>query len=561
MFAFSVAFSPLTCPPQTTPQATTPVPVLPSDCVACPAGTYKTPLGAGSCVPCPADHYCPPASAEPRACPPSSSSLPGSGAPEACLCSDGLVLFPGNGTYKCEECHADTYYARDPATSVGICLPCQPGAGSPPGSRSERDCVCTPGFFVEPYAPNYTCSACSPGSYSAAANASICDACALGTFTGSSASAQCTACPPGSVALAAGMSACAACPASTWQDVELPGHLSTPCLPCPANSGHQLSGVYDVFQCVCDPGLYKAANQTPGAKNFVCRSCEPGFQCAAETSSAVLEVTLVISVAISDFTPALRQAFSESVAHTTGVEPERVKIVSVSEHLGRRLLSVLRRLLSSSIEVEFEITYLNVNNASAVTVPTLEQFAADAEERDLPAVQLVVESQITIYDQRTPCAAGNFCGGDELVFVCPAFAASPPGSTSVADCECSPGYYAPNVSAACSKCPPGNYCPGGRVVTPCARNSTSAPGAASPDGCYCREGHWRGCTRTNAGTFINNTGQPCAINFTAPCVMCRTNDICFNDTLLHCPDHSTSPPGSSQPSHCVCDGGFAVEYL
>jgi hypothetical protein len=218
--------------------------------------------------------------------------------------------------------------------------------------------------------------------------------------------------------------------------VDLPGHLSAPCAPCPANSGHELSGVYDVFECDCAAGLYKAANKTPGAKGFVCSSCEPGFQCAAETSSAVLEVTLVINVGISDFTPALRQAFSESVAHTSGVEPERVSIVSVTEHLGRRLLSMLRRLLSGSIEVEFEITYLNVNNASAVTVPTLEQFAADAEDRELPAVEQVVESQINIYDQRMPCEEGKFCAGGEQVFFCRLFSSSLSGALTTKLCFC-----------------------------------------------------------------------------------------------------------------------------
>ncbi len=262
-------------------------------------------------------------------------------------------------------------------------------------------------------------------------------------------------------------------------------------------------------------------------------------------------MTLVINVAIGDFTPALQQDFIESVAHTSGVEPESVEIVNVSEHLGRRLFSALRRLLSGSIEVEFEITYLSVNNASAVTVPTLEQFAADAAERELPVVQLVIESQITIYDQRTPCEAGSICGGGELVFSCRPFSSSLIGATSQADCACVPGFYSLNTTAACNKCPPGNYCPGGLVVTSCDRNSTSAPGAASPDGCHCMEGHWRWCTRTHASAFINNTGQPCAIIFTAPCFQCLANDICFNDTLLHCPDHSASPPGSSQPSHCV----------
>jgi hypothetical protein len=532
-----------------------------NDCVPCDAGTFKTLLGNEACAPCTADNFCPPGSSEPRACPMNSSSLPGSSSVEDCVCADGLVLLQSNDTYKCEECHADTYYARDPETSLGICLACQPGAGSPAGSRSERDCVCKPGFFVEPYTNTYTCSACAPGTYSAAANVSVCDACAPGTFAGSTAAVQCTACASGSVALEAGMSACVPCPASTWQNVELPGHLSAPCAPCPENAGHELTGVYDVRQCVCAPGLYKEDDETQGHQGFTCSSCEPGFKCEKDSSSAVLEVTLVINVAVSDFTPVLQQAFKESVAHTSGVDPERVRIISVTEFVRRRLLSLMRRLLSGSINVEFEITYPNINNVSAITVPTLEQFKADAEERALPPVEQLAESQIIIYEQRTPCQPGFFCVGGEQVFSCRIFSSSGLGALSEADCACVQGFYSLNTTSPCNKCPPGSYCPGGLVVKSCARNSTSAPGAGSADGCYCRDGHWRGCTRTHSGAFINNTGLPCSINFTAPCVQCRANDICFNDTLLHCPDHSTSQAGSSQRSDCVCDGGFAVEYV
>jgi hypothetical protein len=57
-------------------------------------------------------------------------------ASEACLCADGLVLFPSvlfpsNDEYKCEECHADTYYARDGSCDFCRDLPRMPGlAGS-----------------------------------------------------------------------------------------------------------------------------------------------------------------------------------------------------------------------------------------------------------------------------------------------------------------------------------------------------------------------------------------------------------------------------------------------
>ena len=95
---------------------------LPGSCVACVAGTFKTALGGEACSPCPADHYCPPASAR-RPGHVRSSSPHASASVQACLCADRLVLFSREDAYMCEECHADTFYARDITTSVGICVP------------------------------------------------------------------------------------------------------------------------------------------------------------------------------------------------------------------------------------------------------------------------------------------------------------------------------------------------------------------------------------------------------------------------------------------------------
>ena len=61
-----------------------------------------------------------------------------------------------------------------------------------------------------------------------------------------------------------------------------------------------------------------------------------------------------------------------------------------------------------------------------------------------------------------------------------------------------------------------------------------------------------GCTRTLAGVFLNNTGQQFNIVWTTQCVLCGSNDICYNDSLLHCPENSVSEPGSSLPAHCQC---------
>ena len=81
----------------------------------------------------------------------------------------------------------------------------------------------------------------------------------------------------------------------------------------------------------------------------------------------------------------------------------------------------------------------------------------------------------------------------------------------------------------------------------------------------CEPGFWRGCTRTqdsaghDAG-FVNASGQPCVLDFEQPCVQCGPHDVCVNDTLLHCPEHSLAPAGSDDARDCVCEGGYRAEY-
>jgi hypothetical protein len=100
---------------------------------------------------------------------------------------------------------------------------------------------------------------------------------------------------------------------------------------------------------------------------------------------------------------------------------------------------------------------------------------------------------------------------------------------------------------------------------PCANISTSAAGASVVEQCFCEPGFWRGCTRTkdlagrDAG-FVDAAGQPCAVQWDQPCVQCGPNDVCVNDTLLHCPDNSASPPGSDDRFDCVCNSGYRAEY-
>jgi hypothetical protein len=70
-------------------------------------------------------------------------------------------------------------------------------------------CVCDPGLFgvLEPAAGTdgvYACTACAPGSFSDAKNASVCALCAAGKFStarGAPTGDTCLACASGSVTL------------------------------------------------------------------------------------------------------------------------------------------------------------------------------------------------------------------------------------------------------------------------------------------------------------------------------------------------------------------------
>ena len=527
----------------------------------CEPGTFKDTVGADSCLPCLENNYCPSASALPRACPPNSTSPAASESVHACACEEGLVLVLSEDTYKCKPCDADTYYSRDAATSVGICVPCQAGAGSATGSRSERDCLCKPGFLVVSASAAYSCTSCGAGTFSDTSNASVCNSCAAGKSSASiaaSSSSTCQACASGSVALSPGMSACVPCPASTWQDLDMPGHLSSACTPCPDNSAHALLGVYDVFECQCTAGMYKN-NDRNGS--FSCSSCEPGYSCSAEVASVVMTLTLGLPLSVETFTSELQLDFRMAIAETAGVDVSNVFIVSISaQALSRRLLNLLRRMLSDSIAVDFAIYFESTINVTSVVVPTQTEINEELESRSLVTVVMLAEPVVTVYEQRELCPPTSFCAGGEEVSYCKPFSIAPLGATSADQCQCVPGYYSLNTTALCSKCPPGNFCPGGLAVRICPPNATSSAGAEAAEQCFCKHGHWRGCTRTRTGAFFNNSGQECNVIWTKPCVLCGANDICFNDTLLHCPENSVSEPGSSSAEHCQCLAGYAAEH-
>jgi len=70
----------------------------------------------------------------------------------------------------------------------------------------------------------------------------------------------------------------------------------------------------------------------------------------------------------------------------------------------------------------------------------------------------------------------------------------------------------------------------------------------------------RGRGPSGASVYLDNSHLACTIDYASPCRACEPDDICFNETLLHCPQHSSSPRGSDDDRDCVCDPGYAGLY-
>ena len=156
------------------------------------------------------------------------------------------------------------------------------------------------------------------------------------------------------------------------------------------------------------------------------------------------------------------------------------------------------------------------------------------------------------------CPADFYCPGGTVNYHCPEFSQSFVGSHLITNCSCKPGFVADSNGVPCTMCPRATYCPGGTEIFECSSNSSSTPGSFKIEQCICNHGLWRNCIITHNGTMENQNGS-CVIDYTDTCVECGEDVICANNTLLHCPDHSSSPRASDHHSDCVCLNGFYLE--
>ena len=133
-----------------------------------------------------------------------------------------------------------------------------------------------------------------------------------------------------------------------------------------------------------------------------------------------------------------------------------------------------------------------------------------------------------------PCPIDTFCASGKLG-LCPANAHAPALSDSILDCECYPGFYG-NGSVSCTRCPINSFCTGGFALDVCVQNAVSPVQSTSNASCYCDRGYY--------GVYNN------------PCVLCTAGFWCWTGIKNGCPANSSSRPGTSRISDCKCLDGF-----
>lgn len=552
-------------------------------CVACAPGTFNSLPHQSECTLCPEDTYLEGRSAvsldECLQCPANAHSPAGSNNRTDCLCALGYAGEPGDpcvacspGYYRedadeyiCSACPSGTYNVVAASPSAAACLLCPEGQDSAAGSDELADCVCDPGNFAVRDGLGWLCTPCAPGQYQPLSNASACDACVAGKFsTAVEAVAEdvCTGCADGHFSLGAA-STCTACASSEWQDLNDPLRHATYCEPCPANSTHELTASTSIFDCTCAIGLF--AQDTALART--CELCPPGHFCPGDNTAQACPDNHWSPGGV--FPGPCIQCAEHSVA--TGPQ--------ISSPLYCQCLAGTEGTHDADCSLclpgKFQPDFLGTTGNLAVPVtcqdcaPNFYSDAAGALECSQCAGNSSSpqgSNHVTdclcnpgFYgDAGGPCDVcerNHFCTGGSALVSCRPHSVSPPGSDEYNDCKCIPGYYSATAGAVCLRCPPGSYCPGDTAIYQCAENSNSRAGADAIEDCWCLPGMWRGCIDTPAGP-LDADGLSCVVPWAQPCVLCDSNTVCANNTLLLCPEFSTAPAGSHSPSACVCDDGY-----
>ena len=556
-----------------------------TSCRDCPSGTYMNQTGSDEETDC---VYCPDY--------PISTSDLGTTSIFECVCFPGYYNSRPEFPYVCEACPAGTYsdnfnlticaecptgkYGVQPASAhVRDCSYCPDNTDSAAGSDELVDCKCDAGFFSETGSFGHRdgienkCTECAAGSYNPTPDQTACLLCPVGTFsTAVGAIADpCVQCADGFVALSEGTTACTACGTGTYQNLTLADRHARACSSCPVNSDHSQTASVSVLDCNCAVGFRRDATGAPEPERLVCAVCDPGHFCANGVDQTLCPA--------DSHSPG--GVFSDPNCIACGANSRGVGTVRTDASFCQCVAGAEGSPGNCSLCVPGEFQALDLFAEPAVATDCVPCATGSYQPGTGSTVCLGCNgnaSSLAGSDAANdckcvagffgpdagpcePCPRGSFCPGQQPApSPCRLHSSSPPRSDAQEDCFCLPGFVGARTDPACAKCPPGSYCPGDAAQFACSSNSSSLAGSDAIEDCTCRHGYWRHCIATLDGGFADSAGEACTIDWAVPCVPCGEDVICFNNSLLECPDNSQAPRGSHTARDCVCDDGYYSVY-
>lgn len=258
------------------------------DCLLCAPGRYAAATGLAECSACPPGTFMAKAgsysASDCELCPPNTySATPGAGEASACEECPPAAPYSPEGSGSLSDCSTERIVPLSCAPGsaydfdVEACSPCEAGHECPGDRAAPRPCAA--GHYAD-HPGRARCTACSPGRFSTAVQATeatTCQSCPQGTFSdlgGLASASGCAYCPIGRAGLAPGgasLADCEPCGPGTYSPAPGLGE----CTRCPAGTFLQSSGAVSVSQCeLCPPNTYSTT--LSGTNSSVCLQCPEG---------------------------------------------------------------------------------------------------------------------------------------------------------------------------------------------------------------------------------------------------------------------------------------------
>jgi len=360
----------------------------------------------------------------------------------------------------------------------------------------------------------------------------------------------------------------------------------------------QLTSSSEFFACQsCPAGT--------SVNNNICSSCPPGETCG----QLFVHVTVQLAMTVEEFDTTAQEQYKEAIAATAGVAVSQVEIISITAVAPSQYYGAMRRLLSSSIDVETEITVPppttdtttdTTTDDGAVEIADLQLALAEeiASQLTTTAIQTNLQQQesfetvdITVEEEPVtaattqsvtdtvscpageqpsgsgcePCPIGTFkdhvgtasctsCTGNKNT--------ASTGSGNANLCLCIPGYFNAIADQACQACEVGKYRAGLASETPCTDcptdTTTLTVGQDESVDCECVAGNTGPdggpCTPCELNTYKSTVGSEA-------CTACPTGSTTSStgaDAVSFCACTVTGYTGS--PGDCYCDYGYTSTY-